>query len=83
MKSKLARHYYARQLEKLREALIKPLKFAEKLEIQNPALKGAIDLEGLAASLKRYPDTKLVFQQTSKVLRATPCTPWLTPFVGI
>jgi tetratricopeptide (TPR) repeat protein/transglutaminase-like putative cysteine protease len=34
------------------------LQFAEKLEIQQPAPKGAIDCEGPAVSLKRYPDTK-------------------------
>ena len=32
--------------------------FAEKLEIQHLAPKGAVDPEGLAVSLKRYPDTK-------------------------
>jgi hypothetical protein len=35
--------------------------FAEKLEIRRSAPKGAIDFEGLAVSLKRYPDTKLSF----------------------
>src|ERR1017187_7062668 len=34
------------------------LQFAEKLEIQQPAPKGAIDCEGPAVSLKRSPDTK-------------------------
>jgi hypothetical protein len=40
--------------------------FAEKLEIQQPAPKGAVDFEGLAVSLKRYPDTNPSFQQTAK-----------------
>jgi hypothetical protein len=31
---------------------------AEKLNIGRAAPKGAIDFEGLAVSLKRYPDTK-------------------------
>ena len=34
---------------------------AEKLNIRRPAPKGAIDFEGLAVSLKRYPDTKHEF----------------------
>jgi hypothetical protein len=34
---------------------------AEKLNIRRPAPKGAIDFEGLAVSLKRYPDTKPEF----------------------
>jgi hypothetical protein len=31
---------------------------AEKVNVRRPAPKGAIDFEGLAVSLKRYPDTK-------------------------
>jgi hypothetical protein len=31
----------------------------EKVDARNPAPKGAIDFEELAASLKRYPDTNL------------------------
>jgi hypothetical protein len=34
---------------------------AEKLNIRRPAPKGAIAFEGLAVSLKRYPDTKPEF----------------------
>jgi hypothetical protein len=34
-------------------------KFAEEVEIRQPAPKGAIDFQGLAVSLKRYLDTKL------------------------
>jgi len=40
--------------------------FAEKLEIPQPAPKGAIDFEGLAVSLKRYPDTKPSFSANCK-----------------
>jgi hypothetical protein len=40
--------------------------FAEKLEIQQPAPKGAVDFEGLAVSLKRYPDTNPSFSADCK-----------------
>jgi hypothetical protein len=34
---------------------------AEKADLRRSAPKGAIDFEGLAVSLKRYPDTNLEF----------------------
>jgi len=40
--------------------------FAEEVEFQCPAPKGASDFKRLAVSLKRYPNTKRVFQQTGK-----------------
>jgi hypothetical protein len=44
-----------------RSAFGTPKQAAEKLNIRRPAPKGAFDFEGLAVSLKRYPDTKHEF----------------------
>jgi hypothetical protein len=38
-----------------------PLEAEEKIEILCPVPKGASDFDGLKVSLKRYPDTKLLF----------------------
>jgi len=44
-----------------RRVLIGGFTGSEKVGIQPSAPKGAIDFEGLAVSLKRYPDTKRRF----------------------
>jgi hypothetical protein len=47
--------------------------FAEKLEIQHPAPKGAIDFERFAVSPKRYPDTKPRFSANCKAAGMAGC----------
>src|SRR5260370_32138494 len=50
--------------------------FAEKVRFRRPAPKGASDSEGLAVSLKRYPDTNQSFSANCKAqCMCGPCGP--------